>query len=56
MKPGFILKGRYTIERSIRAGGMGAIYLARDGNLADSLCAVKQMLDLGADSEDYLPL
>jgi serine/threonine protein kinase len=35
---------------------MGAIYLARDGSLANSLCAVKQMLDLGAESADYLRL
>ncbi len=54
MKPGFLLNGRYTIERNIRAGGMGAMHLARDGSLADSLCAVKQMLDLGEDSEAYL--
>lgn len=33
---------------------MGAVYLAEDTSLADSLCAVKQMLNLGADMDDYL--
>lgn len=54
MKIGQTLRERYTIVQSIKVGGMGAVFLARDGNLGDSLCAVKQMLDLGADSADYL--
>lgn len=33
---------------------MGAVYLAEDTSLADSLCAVKQMLNLGADMDVYV--
>lgn len=37
-------RGRYRIERSVAAGGMGAVYRAIDTNLEDT-CAVKEMLD-----------
>ncbi len=40
-----ILGQRYKIVRSIKSGGMGAVYLALDQRLGDSLCAVKAMLD-----------
>ena len=33
---------------------MGAVFLAEDTSLANSLCAVKQMLDLGADMDEYV--
>lgn len=54
MKIGQVLRQRYTVVRTLKAGGMGAVFLAKDGNLADSLCAVKQMLDLGQVDEEYL--
>ena len=37
--------GRYKIERSIAAGGMGAVYRAIDIRFDDEPCAVKEMLD-----------
>jgi serine/threonine protein kinase len=37
--------GRYKIERSIAAGGMGAVYRAIDMRFDDEPCAVKEMLD-----------
>lgn len=37
--------GIYRIQRSLSKGGMGAVYLARDGRAFDRLCVVKQMLD-----------
>src|SRR6266566_546876 len=37
--------GRYKIEKSIAAGGMGAVYRAVDVRFDDEPCAVKEMLD-----------
>jgi serine/threonine protein kinase len=37
--------GRYKIEKSIAAGGMGAVYHAIDVRFDDEPCAVKEMLD-----------
>jgi serine/threonine protein kinase len=37
--------GRYNIEKSIAAGGMGAVYRAIDVRFDDEPCAVKEMLD-----------
>ncbi len=37
--------GRYKIEKSIAAGGMGAVYRAIDVRFDDEPCAVKEMLD-----------
>ena len=42
LSPGDLLQERYRIERPIKAGGMGAVFLAQDTRL-DSLCAVKEM-------------
>jgi serine/threonine protein kinase len=44
LEPGTLLENRYQIVRSIRAGGMGAVYEAIDTRLARSRCAVKQIL------------
>ena len=37
--------GRYKIEQSVAAGGMGAVYRAIDIRFDDEPCAVKEMLD-----------
>jgi len=37
--------GRYKIEKSVAAGGMGAVYRAVDTRFDDEPCAVKEMLD-----------
>ena len=51
---GFVLENRYRIIRRLSQGGMGAVYLAEDRNLASSLCAVKQTLELGAEIQEYV--
>jgi serine/threonine protein kinase len=51
LRPGQVLSDRYTIERSITAGGMGAVYQALDGRLS-AKCAVKEMLDKFKDEEE----
>ena len=51
---GDLLQERYRIVRHIKKGGMGAVYEARDTKLADSPCAVKEILEtarLGQDSQ-----
>lgn len=40
---GTVLRERYTVVKTIRVGGMGAVYQALDIKLANSLCAIKQM-------------
>ena len=46
LPPGTLLSsGRYKIERSVAAGGMGAVYRAIDVRFDDEPCAVKEMLD-----------
>lgn len=47
-----ILNGRYEIVRSIKSGGMGAVYEASDQNLAGSRCAVKEILESALSSSD----
>jgi serine/threonine protein kinase len=45
LPPGTVLSsGRYTIERAVAAGGMGAVYRALDTRF-NRPCAVKEMLD-----------
>jgi serine/threonine protein kinase len=45
LAPGMTLsEGRYTLEKLIAAGGMGAVYRAIDGRFKRP-CAVKEMLD-----------
>jgi serine/threonine protein kinase len=50
-----LLHGRYDIVRALKQGGMGAIYTARDTKLADSLCAVKEILE-DKQSDEYYQL
>lgn len=51
---GSVLRQRYKIRAALSKGGMGAVYLAEDLHLVGSLCAIKQMLDLGADLNEYV--
>ena len=52
LSSGTILHARYEIERLIHTGGMGYVYLARDRNLFDRSCVVKQVREL-VQSEDH---
>jgi serine/threonine protein kinase len=51
-----VLQGRYRVVRSIKSGGMGAVYEAVDMSLADSPCAVKEVLPsaLHGPDADYI--
>ncbi len=50
LEPGTLLLDRYSIVRRVGGGGMGSVYQARDKRLADRLCAVKEMIEMFADS------
>lgn len=50
-----LLHGRYEILRALKQGGMGAIYTAKDTKLANSLCAVKEILE-DKQSDEYYQL
>ena len=43
LTPGKVLRQRYEIQGLAHSGGMGYIYLAKDKNLYDRICVVKQM-------------
>ena len=46
LQPGQLLaNGRYTIQRALSRGGMGAIYLANDHETFDRAVVIKAMLD-----------
>ncbi len=44
LSEGTILNNRYEISRKVGGGGMGAVYLAKDNNLAGVQRAVKEMV------------
>ncbi len=46
LSPGTILRRRYEIQQLIHTGGMGFVYLAKDKNLFDRSCVVKQVREL----------
>ena len=43
LTPGKLLRQRYEIQGLAHSGGMGYVYLAKDKNLYDRLCVVKQV-------------
>src|SRR5688572_8820867 len=45
LKPGMLLGNRYLIEAELGRGGIGAVYLARDKQLASRLVVVKVLLE-----------
>lgn len=52
LKPGAVLRARYTIVESIGQGGMGAVYEAEDLRLEGRRCAIKEVrLDLELDDD-----
>ncbi len=54
LTPFTALQGRYLIKRALKAGGMGAVYLAADTGQDNELCAVKEMLDRFATEDERL--
>ena len=43
LTPGKLIRQRYEIQGLAHSGGMGYVYLAKDKNLYDRLCVVKQV-------------
>lgn len=52
LQPGDVLQNRYRVVRTIKSGGMGCVYEALDTKLADSPCAVKEILEAAQSSKD----
>lgn len=48
LSPGTLLRGRYDVLRNTNNGGMSTVFEAIDKRLADSQCAVKELLDTKA--------
>ena len=50
LQPGTVLRERYEIVKSVKSGGMGAVYEAEDLRLDGRRCAIKEiLLDPGMD-------
>ncbi|MBN9414569.1 MAG: protein kinase [Candidatus Eremiobacteraeota bacterium] len=54
LEEGTVLANRYKVEKVLGQGGMGAVYLARDGSLGDKAVAVKEMRVTAGDDEGAL--
>jgi tRNA A-37 threonylcarbamoyl transferase component Bud32 len=52
LEVGAILEQRYEIVRAVNRGGMGAVYEAVDKRLANSKCAIKELLEDWQDSDN----
>lgn len=50
--PGSMLCCRYRIDARLKEGGMGAVYRATDMRLAETPCAVKEILDTVLEGQD----
>lgn len=51
LTPGMILNNRYLIEKELGRGGIGAVYLARDKQLASRPVVVKVLLEDSLDND-----
>jgi serine/threonine-protein kinase len=54
LMPGQVVLGRYTIEREIGRGGMGAVYLARDAKLGDRVALKTISSFLAGDPQELM--
>ncbi|MBI3926280.1 MAG: serine/threonine protein kinase [Armatimonadetes bacterium] len=49
LTPGTVLDGRYRVDRLIKAGGMGAVYVVTDRSFNGKAFALKEMIDPSTD-------
>jgi formylglycine-generating enzyme required for sulfatase activity len=49
-----VLQGKYTVEKTIGTGGMGAVYLARMASLGGKRVAVKEMSTQGWEPDEQM--
>jgi serine/threonine-protein kinase len=54
LRPGQVVLGRYTVERELGRGGMGAVYLARDAKLSDRVALKTISSVLSNDPEELV--
>ena len=52
LTPFTLLQDRFCVKRTLKIGGMGAVYLAIDTSNDNRLCAVKEMLDSFAGEDE----